>query len=135
MPSVNIIEAEIAATRARLNETIDRIGEKLTLTGMVDEVMGQAGVPRFESGPDFLMGILKRHPVPVMIAAAGLGFLIYRQNRATAALSRRAIEDADFVEVPAVVNTGHARVYDPDQPVLHPVANALEPNRTLETQV
>ena len=134
MTSVSMIEAEIDATRARLNETIDRIGEKLTLSGMVDEVMGQAGVPRFESGPDFLMGLLKRHPVPVMIAAAGLGFLIYRQNR-TAALQRRPIEDADYVEVPAETNAGQSRAYDPDRPAMHPTANALELNRALETQV
>jgi hypothetical protein len=84
---------------------------------MVDEVMGQAGVPRMENGHDFVLGLLRRHPVPVMIAAAGIGFLIYRMNKTS---ERRAAAriTTDVVDVP-VLNDGHARTYDPDLPSRH----------------
>lgn len=85
MASVNELEQDIEATRSRLNGTIDRIQEKLTVSGIVDEVMGQAGVPRLESGHDFVFSLLRRHPVPLMIAAAGLGFAVYQMNRQKAA--------------------------------------------------
>lgn len=81
MSSVTELEQDVAETRRRLHATIDRIQDKLTVSGMVDEVMGQAGVPRLTNGHDFVLGLLRRHPVPVMIAAAGLGFLIYRMSK------------------------------------------------------
>ena len=126
------IELKLEATRSHLADTIDRIKDKLTLTGMVDEVMGQAGMPRYENGPDMLMGLLRRHPVPVMIAAAGLGFLVYRRNRDRRA-SVPAIHDAEYVEVPARVD-GQARAYDPDAGS-RPVSSVLpESNRAIEVQ-
>lgn len=123
--SVGEIERDIAATRSRLNGTIDRIQSKLTVSGIVDEVMGQAGVPKMESGHDFVLGLLRRHPVPVMIAAAGLGFLVYRMNKRQerAALTYR---DPDVIDVP-VLNTGKARIYDPDTSTRHPTVDALDP--------
>jgi hypothetical protein len=125
-----LIETGIEATRSRLAETLDRIQDKLTLTGIVDEVMGQAGVPRYGNGPDFVMGLLRRHPVPVMIAAAGLGFMIYQRNRAR---TLPAIHDADYVEVPAT-NDGHARLYDPDGGAASPGVPPLAGKRSFETQ-
>lgn len=131
--SVNDIERDIEATRTRLFDTIERIQDRLTVSGIVDEVMGQAGVPRAESGHDFVLGLLRRHPLPVMIAAAGLGFLVYRQSRKRATLTAREIHDAEFVEVP-VVTTGQARVYDPDTSPRHPGADLTESRRALEAQ-
>lgn len=121
--SVHEIEQDIAATRSRLHGTIDRIQGKLTVAGIVDEVMGQAGVPKMESGHDFVLGLLRRHPVPVMIAAAGLGFLVYRMNKRTerAVLTYRD----DVIDVP-VLNTGKARIYDPDLSTRHPGVDALD---------
>lgn len=112
MPTVAELEAEVAATRSRLNDTIDQIQDKLTVSGLVDEFVGQAALPRMTSGHDLVLDLLRRHPVPVMVAAAGLGFLIYRMNKT-----------ANVVDVTAL-NDGHNRVYDPDQPTLHP---RLEP--------
>lgn len=128
MTSVTELEAEAEATRRRLHSTIDRIQDKLTVAGMVDEFMGQAGVPKMETGHDFVLGLLRRHPVPVMIAAAGLGFLIYRMNQQRTRdlrLSRRA---QDVVDV-AVLNDGHARTYDPDLPSRHPTADVTGTTR------
>ena len=82
MSDVAELEREIATTRARLHGTIDEIQSRLTVSGIVDEVLGQAGVPRLVGGGnDFVFGLLRRNPVPVMIAAAAVGFLIHRRNR------------------------------------------------------
>lgn len=131
MASVAELELEVAATRDRLSATIDRIQDKLTVSGMVDEFMGQAGVPAAEQGHDLVLGMLKRHPIPVMIAAAGLGFLIYRMNRGEArALGRSLLGDDEIVDVPAV-NDGHVRLYDPDRPTRHPtLSDGLAPRST-----
>ncbi|MGA0599005.1 DUF3618 domain-containing protein [Enterovirga sp. CN4-39] len=117
------IETEIEATRARLYGTIDRIQSRLTVAGIVDEVMGSAGVPRTQNGHDFVLGLMRRHPLPMMVAAAGLGYLIYRMNRQRAA--ETTIADVDYVEVPAI-NDGQARLYDPDLPSRHPNPDAIE---------
>ena len=118
------IEADIEQTRARLYGTIDRIQNKLTVAGIVDEVMGSAGVPRYQNGYDFVLGLMRKHPVPVMIAAAGIGYLFYRMNRQRAA-ETTTIADIDYVEVPAL-NDGQARMYDPDLPPRHSNLDAIE---------
>lgn len=127
--SVREIEADIEATRTRLYGTIDRIQQKLTVSGIVDEVMGSAGVPRYQNGHDFVLGLMRRHPVPVMVAAAGIGWFFYRMNRGRT-LSADAIADAEYVEVPAI-NDGQARIYDPDLPSRHP---SSELRRSIDTQ-
>lgn len=126
MTSLTELEADAEATRHRLHATIDRIQEKLTVSGMVDEFMGQAGVPRLETGHDFVLGLLRRHPVPVMIAAAGIGFLIYRMNQQQRDRETRLgrVRSPDVVDVPAL-NDGQARVYDPDLPSRHPLSTGL----------
>ena len=124
--SAREIETEIEQTRARLYGTIDRIQNRLTVAGIVDEVMGSAGVPRYQNGHDFVLGLIRRHPLPVMVAAAGIGFLFYRMNRQRAA--ETTIADVDYVEVPAI-NDGQARMYDPDLPSRHPTPDAIEGRR------
>ena len=118
MTSVGQLEEEAAATRARLHATIDRIQDRLTVSGMVDEVMGQVGVTKLQTGPDALFGLLRRNPLPVMVAAAGLGFLLYQLNKRDRALRGAALPE-DLVTVRAM-NDGQARVYDPDHPARHP---------------
>lgn len=127
MASLHEVEADVAETRARLYDTIDRIQDKLTVTGIVDEVMGSVGVPRYEAGHDFMLGLMRRHPVPMMVAAAGIGFLIYRMNRRAAGRDL-TIADADYVDV-GVVNDGQAPAYDPDLPSRRPSVDAIENRR------
>jgi hypothetical protein len=129
--SAREIETEIEQTRARLYGTIDRIQNRLTVAGIVDEVMGSAGVPRYQNGHDFVLGLIRRHPLPVMVAAAGIGFLFYRMNRQRAA--ETTIADVDYVEVPAI-NDGQARMYDPDLPSRHPTPDAIEGRRPYGAQ-
>jgi hypothetical protein len=113
-------EAEIAATRERLAGTIDRIQDKLTVTGIIDEVLGSSATPKFEGAYDSALGIVRRNPIPVLIVAAGVGWLLQHLGRRNAAARHRLLE-AELVEVP-VVNDGHARIYDPDLSTAHPGA-------------
>lgn len=123
MTSVHELEEDVAETRDRLQTTISRIQDKLTVSGMVDEIMGQAGVPRMETGHDVVLGLLRRHPVPVMIAAAGLGYLIYRMNKSADRREVLSLAGDEVLDV-AAVNDGHARLYDPDGSPRHPLAHA-----------
>lgn len=129
MSELSDLEEEAAATRARLHETIGRIQDKLTVSGMVDDFIGQTAAPRLAEGQDALLGFLRRHPLPVMLVAAGVGFMIHRMNRradaARAAATALAEED---VEVDAL-NAGQSRAYDPDAPSRHPLADGAEPKR------
>ena len=127
--SVRAIEADIEETRDRLNDTLDRIQQRLTVSGIVDEVMGSAGVPRAQGGHDFALGLFRRNPVPILIAAAGIGYVFYRMNRSRR-LAADPIADAEYVDVSAL-NDGQARVYDPDGPARHPVP---ERRRSIEAQ-
>ena len=91
MTRVQELEDEIAATRKRLDATIDRIQDKLTVAGMVDEVMGHAGIPKLASGPDIVARLVQRHPVPVLVIAAGIGFLFYSMSRRNEPAPARAL--------------------------------------------
>lgn len=80
MSELTRLQAEADASRARLQDTISRIQDKLTLSGMVDEMVGPEASTRLAGGQTFLQSILRRHPIPLMIAAAGIGFLIHRKK-------------------------------------------------------
>lgn len=124
MSDLSDLEADAAATRARLNDTIERIQDKLTVSGMVDEFIGRTAAPKLLNGQEMISGFLRRHPLPVMLAAAGIGFAIQRMNRRKAA--RPTLEDD--VEV-AALNAGRTRAYDPDTSSRHPLADSTDAKR------
>lgn len=127
--SVHGIEQDIVATRSRLNDTIDRIQDKLTLSGIVDDVMGTAGLPRVAESQDYIMGLVRRHPLPVMLVAAGIGWLVYRMNRRPHVI----YDGEDLMDVP-VITDGQARVYDPDLPTRHPGADLVDTSHRIAAQ-
>lgn len=117
-------EAEIAQTRNRLSGTIDRIQDKLTVSGMIDEVLGTAAVPQFDRAYGNALAIVRRNPIPVLVVAAGIGWLLNRLGQRQAEKRLKLVE-AEAVEV-AAVNDGRARIYDPDRPTDHPTAGFNE---------
>jgi hypothetical protein len=117
------IEREIAATRARLDRTIDAIQDRLTLSGIADEVIGTMRSPQIASGFDQAIATVRRNPLPVMVAAAGVGWLVHWWSRRP----RNRIIDIE-PEVP-LLNTGQARIYDPDAPPRHPAVDSFESRR------
>lgn len=91
MTDMSDLERDIAETRSRLHGTLDEIQSRLTVSGIVDEVLGQAGVPRVEGRANFMLGLLQKHPVPVMVTAAVVGFLIQRAKTRKAAEAATAL--------------------------------------------
>jgi ElaB/YqjD/DUF883 family membrane-anchored ribosome-binding protein len=73
------IEADVTASRHRLNDTLDRLGHKLSPGQMLDEVLGLA---RGRAG-QFTANLgrqLRDNPVPALLIGAGIGALLLRRG-------------------------------------------------------
>ncbi|KQP31109.1 hypothetical protein ASF49_11045 [Methylobacterium sp. Leaf104] len=118
--SLNELEKDIEASRARLDQTIDQIQERLSVSSIVDEMLGNARRTPLSGAYDGALEAVRRNPVPVLLIAAGVGWLVHRMstNKTNPALRRRARLATDALPV---TKTGADRVYDPDLPTQHPV--------------
>jgi Protein of unknown function (DUF3618) len=127
------LERDIEETRARLDLTIDRLQDRLSMSGIVDDVLGTMRSRGYDSTFDQVLGVLRRNPVPVMLVAAGIGWLLHRVSRD--GTPRTAYDPLDLEE-PAVpvLNTGQARIYDPDAPTLHPTHETIETRSDLNAR-
>ena len=78
--------------------------------------------------------LTRRHPVPAILIAFGAGWLLHRfsRKRARHYSWRRRIYKAE--EIP-ILNTGQARIYDPDASPLHPMQDLLESRREMSARV
>ena len=120
--SLNELEKDIEASRARLDQTIDQIQERLSVSSIVDEMLGNARrTPALSGVYDGALDAVRRNPVPVLLIAAGVGLLFNRMARD--AERRRTQVSAERV---ATLNTGTARGYDPDLPTARPLRDPLE---------
>lgn len=130
------LERDIEETRARLDLTIDRLQDRLSMSGIVDDVLGTMRSKGYDSTFDQALGVLRRNPVPVMLVAAGVGWLLHRMTRDSARPMRPNGYDRLDLEEPAVpvLNTGAARIYDPDAPTLHPTQETIETRRDLNAR-
>jgi hypothetical protein len=82
MSTMNDLEKEIEESRARLDDTIDRIQGRLSVPNLVDEMLGNARrVPALNSTYDSALEAVRRNPVPVLLIAAGVGLLFNRMAR------------------------------------------------------
>ncbi|MEA1830548.1 DUF3618 domain-containing protein [Methylobacterium durans] len=126
---MNELEREIEESRARLDTTIDRIQNRLSPSSLVDEMLGSARKTPLNGVYEGALDAVRRNPVPVMLIAAGLGWLLFRMqdDAARSGRLRRARRSAERVPV---LNTGAARVYDPDLPAGRPARELAE-----ETQI
>jgi hypothetical protein len=99
---MNQLERDIEESRARLDHTITRLQDKLSVSGVVDDLLGSMRANRYGDTFDTALAVLKRNPVPVMLVAAGVGWLIYRmgnddaRRRRLARLEREHLEMARF---------------------------------------
>ena len=110
---INALERDIEESRARLDLTIDRLQDKLSVSGIVDDMLGSMRANRYGSIIDQTKEVLRRNPVPVMLVAAGVGWLIYRSGQRPARTPLARPVPYREAEAP-LMNTGQARVYDPD---------------------
>lgn len=122
--SLNELEKDIEASRARLDQTIDQIQERLSVSSIVDEMLGNARRTPLSGAYDGALEAVRRNPVPVLLIAAGVGWLLHRMSQdgkgaTTGAATRRQVRLAR--DGLPVTRTGADRVYDPDLPTQHPV--------------
>jgi ElaB/YqjD/DUF883 family membrane-anchored ribosome-binding protein len=131
--SIEELERDIEESRARLDETIDRIQDRLSVSGLVDDVVGSVRDTQFGSVVDQALEIVRRNPLPVLLIAAGVGWLMYRMaqdGRSSNAIRAGALEEESI----PILNTGQARIYDPDMPTRHPTLDMLETRRELSAR-
>lgn len=125
MSSMNEMERDIEASRARLDETIERIQGRLSVSSLVDEMLGNARrAPAVSGAYDGALEAVRRNPVPVLLIAAGVGWLMHRMSQD--ANRRRTHASAERVPV---LNDGAARAYDPDLPTRQPKPPLLDETR------
>ena len=125
MSSMNEMERDIEESRARLDETIDRIQGRLSVSSLVDEMLGNARrAPAVSGAYDGALEAVRRNPVPVLLIAAGVGWLMHRMSQD--ATRRRTQASAERVPV---LNDGAARVYDPDLPTRQPKPSLMDETR------
>lgn len=115
--SIQDIEREIAESRARLDTTIDQLQDRLSVSGIVDDLMGYMRVNRYSSVFDDALVVIRKNPVPVMLIAAGVGWLLNRLAQDARASSRATQRVVVPTGLPAAVvpepamSAGSVRVY------------------------
>ena len=120
------LERDIEATRARLDLTIDQLQGRLSMSGIVDDVLGTMRAKGYDSALDHTLAVLKRNPVPVMLVAAGIGWLLYRMGREPTRRGAAGVAYSyDEPDVPVLNDTG-ARVYNPQDAALHPLPDTFD---------
>jgi hypothetical protein len=89
---------------------------------------------RFGSAIGEAMRLAKQNPVQTALLAAAAGWLIHRITNQRAARSRwhRRMRRAEAIPV---LNTGQARVYDPDASPRHPMLDTLDSRREMSARV
>jgi hypothetical protein len=105
------LQREVEASRAKLDLTLDRLEEKLTLSGVVDDVLGAARRGPYAPTFDHVLQTLKRNPVPLLLVAAGVGLLLHRLRPKPAFVpmpSPRVFMDTDIPPAPL-----EPRLYEP----------------------
>jgi len=96
--SLQDLEKEIEQSRAQLDRTIDQLQNKMTVSGVVDDMLGTARASQYGPIYDRVLETVRSNPVPVMLIAMGLGLLAYRLGRPVRRRPTRLIAaDEDFV--------------------------------------
>ena len=98
MTSISELEQDIAESRARLDKTIDQLQDRMTASGVLDEVLGTARRSGYGTSLDRAADTLRAHPVPVLLVVAGLGWLAYSMTEAGRRRDLRARARRDLDE-------------------------------------
>jgi hypothetical protein len=88
----------------------------------------------FGSGVEKTLAAAKRNPVAAMLIAAGAGWLIGAVSERTVRSSWPRRRTGGHGRIP-VLNTGQARLYDPDASPLYPTQDSLESRREMSARV
>ena len=133
MTDVERLERDVAESRARLDRTIDRIQDRMSASAVVDDLLGMVRMRDFGPVIGRAAEVVRRNPVPVVLAAVGVGWLVYRLASDS---RRRELARAPTIEeesVPVLV-TGRDRIYDPDASPRHPTQDLVESRREVSAR-
>jgi hypothetical protein len=127
------LEKDIEESRARLDLTIDRIQDKLSVSGIVDDMIGSARKSGYAPIFDSALAAVRRNPVPVMLVVAGIGWLLHRMSEDSRRPRRtRRVAYVGHPDVPPA-EPGRARIYDPDLSI-QPAQDTLEIRREVDAR-
>jgi hypothetical protein len=120
--SIEELEKDIEQSRAKLDLTIDQLQGRLTLSGVVDDMLGTARKGAYAPVFDHVLATIRRNPVPVMLIAAGLGLFLHRLSRTQRMRTRVPLRtDEDVPAYPA-----EARLYEPGASTLQSPQDVME---------
>jgi Protein of unknown function (DUF3618) len=113
--SLQDLEQDIARSRAQLDRTIDRLQDKMSVSGVVDDMLGTARTSQYGPLYERVLETVKRNPVPVMLIALGIGLLAHRLSRPPSRSHRRLIAaDEDLItEEHLLMEMEDSRLYGP----------------------
>lgn len=78
-PSVDDLEQDVVASRARLDQTLDRIQDRFSGAGSVS---GMIGTARRALAPNdvynTVLSSARRDPLPFLLIGVGVGWLVYK---------------------------------------------------------
>ncbi|MGJ3265032.1 MAG: DUF3618 domain-containing protein [Salinarimonas sp.] len=99
MTKMTDLERDIEESRARLDQTIDRLQDRMNASGVADDVLGTARRYGYGSQLDRAAEAIRANPIPVLLVAAGIGWLALsmtdgaRRRTARRELDRRGLMD------------------------------------------
>lgn len=105
------LEQEIAQQRAHLTQTIQSLERKLSLNDIVEQVVNYGK----ENGGAFgnnLVGSIKNNPIPTLLTAIGLSWMMYGQNRSSIDQSNRFTGQQDLFGEQSNASYGVDPAYD-----------------------
>jgi hypothetical protein len=129
--SLRDLEKDIEQSRAQLDRTIDQLQGKMTVSGVVDDMLGTARASEYGPIYDRVLETVRSNPVPVMLIAMGLGLLAYRLGRPARRRPTRLIAaDEDFItEQDFMGEPDDLRLYEPGAAPLEPVDGMFDRRR------
>jgi Protein of unknown function (DUF3618) len=97
--TIKELEQDIAQTRARLGDTIDRLQGNLSPSDVADDLIG-SGRPDFGNVLDPVMAAIRSHPAPTLLIAVGVGWLVYKMVRGEAEPALRIEDHGRRIQTP-----------------------------------
>src|SRR5690606_29129940 len=80
------LEREVDERRAHMSETLSALEEKLSPGHMIDQVLAYTRTNGGEFSQN-LVNTIKRNPVPSVLTAVGLAWLMFDQNKSSGSIS------------------------------------------------
>lgn len=132
------LERDIEQSRAKLDLTIDRLQDKMTVSGVVDDMLGTARSGGYAPLFDNVLDTIRRNPVPVMLIVMGIGLLAHRITRTSSVAYRRTrlAPDHDYVsDHDPVAEVEVTRVYEAGASPLQSTDEMHERYRSMNSRI